>query len=324
MDSDWQVSTHKKKIGKNSQSINTTNETSNVKIITDEVIQSFKSVYVNVSCKLSKKFDEINKMFSTSTQYLDSKEKINHNQHNHNKWQNKKDSEYEDVEMILGNFNKLSANTFDIIVNEIKKYNIITFADMTTVVKSIYAKCINDSQFVDINCQLIKKIIMEFKWIVYDDAEIPITFRKCFINYLENEFKKNMHDICTELEESDEEQEDFLSERRKTFFALLCALFSNCIIGNQLFRFIFNNVEAAYLKTSNDEYMDRWLMLYDCAKKYWVDSDIKYIQEKQKFITDNKDKFSIRISIMITKYVTIDKVDDSNTNNFITPTKKSR
>jgi hypothetical protein len=32
--------------------------------------------------------------------------------------------------------------------------------------------------------------------------------------------------------------------------------------------------------------MQCMLLLYDCAKKHWTNSDIKYIEEKQKFITD--------------------------------------
>ena len=314
MESTWQVSTNKKKHSKTPVS---DVPMSNIKILTDEVILSYKSVYVTVSCALSKKFDDINKMFSTSTQYLDSKEKINHNQHNHNKWQTKKDSDYDDIEMILGNFNKLSINTFDLIAEEIKKYNIITFADMIAVVKGIYSKCISDKQFVQINCKLIKKIMMEFKWIVYDDANMPVTFRKCFVNFLEEKFKSVMSEIIDDTD-MDEKEENFLRERRKTYFSLLSALFSESIIGNQLFRFIFNNIENAFLNTLNDEYMDRWLLLYDCAKKYWIDSDFKYIQEKQQFITDNKDKFSIRISIMIEKFVTdngtmvIEDVEENN------------
>ena len=300
MESTWQVTNVKKK---NNKLPITSISLSNVKIITEEEILKYKTVYTIVSCELSKKFDDINKMFSTSTQYLDSKEKINHNQHNHNKWQAKKSSEYSDVDIILGNFNKLSVNTYDIISEDIRKYNIITFADMTTVVKCIYNKCIGDKHFVDINCKLIKKIIMEFKWIVYDEGNMPLTFRKCFINYLEQKFKDVMNEIVVDIGDMDECEENYLQERRNTYFLLLGTLFSECIIGNQLFRFIFNNIESQYIKTLNDEYMDGWLLLYDFAEKHWTKSDIKYINEKDQFISDNREKFSIRINIITKKFL---------------------
>ena len=48
-----------------------------------------------VSYELSNIFDKINDMFKTSTQYLESKKKINYNQFNHNRWELKKDEDNE-------------------------------------------------------------------------------------------------------------------------------------------------------------------------------------------------------------------------------------
>ena len=151
MESEWQVS-----VGRTKKKKNVIEEkvvTPSYITIEPDVFLQYKNMYTTVSFELSTKFDNINKMFSTSTQYLDSKERINHNQHNHNKWQTKKNSECDDIYMILGLFNKLTIQNFDKIVSEIKKYNIITYEEMTRVVESIYTKCVNDIQFVKISSE---------------------------------------------------------------------------------------------------------------------------------------------------------------------------
>ena len=54
----------------------------------NEFIFSFKEHHKSqeISYELSNKFDIINEMFKTSTQYIDSKKRINYNQINHYKW----------------------------------------------------------------------------------------------------------------------------------------------------------------------------------------------------------------------------------------------
>lgn len=306
MESEWQLSSGRSK--KKKQSTDTRVPLmSNVKVITPDVIKQYKSTYTTVSFELSKKFDDINKMFSTSSQYLDSKERINHNQHNHNKWQNKKNSECDDVYMILGNFNKLTIKNYDVISAEIKKYNIITFDEMTNIVENIYNKCINDIQFVNVYVKLLKFIIMECKWIVYDNNSKPITFRKYFIDYLESNFSTIINEVKNDTEDDEDEGDKLAKQKqiRKTYFVLICALFNESIIGNQLFRYIFTNVETAYLDTIQDEFMDRWLQMYDCASQYWTGTNEKYIIEKRQFISDNMEKFSVRIKILTERNATL-------------------
>ena len=57
------------------------------------IVIDFKQINKDqeVTYELSTLFDKINEMFRTSTQYLESKKKINYNQCNHNKWELKKE-----------------------------------------------------------------------------------------------------------------------------------------------------------------------------------------------------------------------------------------
>lgn len=310
MESEWQVSVGRTK--KKRHVVEEKVTTPTYITIEPEVFLQYKSMYTTVSFDLSKKFDHINKMFSTSTQYLDSKERINHNQHNHNKWQNKKSSECDDIYMILGNFNKLTIQNFDKIVLEIKKYNIITYEEMTRIVESIYTKCVNDIQFVNVYAKLIKVIAMECKWVVYDNNSKPITFRKYFINYLESNFSQIINDIKTYVEDDENDSLAKQMQIRKTYIELLCVLFNESVIGNQLFRYIFTNIESAYIESSQEEFMNRWLQMYESAEKVWNGSNKKYLDEKRQFITNHYDDFSVRIKILTENIKLNDDTKESN------------
>lgn len=300
MEDDWQVSTGKQKRKKhNEHTVQNATPISFTKI-NENIIYKYKQYNLEVSCELSEYFDKINEMFKTSTQYLDSKKKINHNQHNHNKWQNKKLSDCDDMTKILGNFNKLTNENFDIIIKDLKDLEIVNYDDMKIIVENIFKKCVNDFQFIEIYSKLLKFILMECKWIVYNNSK-PISFRKYFIDYMETEFNALICEIHTPTTTSPE-QNAINKNIRKNTVVLICNLFNECIIGNQLFRYIFSNLETIYLETLIDDYMNYWIIMYDFAKKHWIGNDIKYINEKDKFIKDNLDKFSTRINIM-TDYI---------------------
>ena len=109
----------------------------NIKIITEQEFIQNKNKYTEVSYKLSELFDSINKMVSTSSQYLNSKQ-VNHNQHNHNKYHIKNSNDDDDISKIMICFNKLCINNYTSILNEIKELNIVTYEELKQIVNNIF------------------------------------------------------------------------------------------------------------------------------------------------------------------------------------------
>lgn len=295
-DSEWQTAKTKRKTKTIQPPISMNTSSSGFKVIPVGIIMQYESIYVDVTRELSNKFDEINKMLLTSTQWQDSK--INHNIHNHNRWK-LSNTDNNDIAKILGSFNKLTNMNFDIIAEEIKGYNIINITELNTLVNNIYLKCIGNFQFVPVNIKMIKKIIMEFGWIVHDESSRTVTFRKYFINYLENNFEKIMNKVTEPIDEDDENLVSAINEERTTFMKILCALYDNHIIGTQLTRYIFTTLENAYVKNNKSGYIEMWLILFKCAKNHWIGDNAVYILEQHKFIDNNRSKFGIRINILV-------------------------
>jgi len=296
MDTEWQVSSGRSK-KKSRQPEKCAPSTKSVYIINEDIIQKYKIANMKVTCILSEKFDKINKMFETSTQYLASKKKVNHNQRNHDHWETKKLSDINDVSKILSNFNMLSKSNFDIISEKLKELDIINYEDMEQVVYGIYKKCMNDTQFIDVYSRMLKFIMMECKWIVYDNISKPISFRKFFIDYLEFNYNQNITNIRVENDSSHKVIPQLKNER-KNLIILFSNLFKVEIIGNQLFRYIFVNLENMYLDTTIDEYMIYWLTMFEYVQNEWSDKEFKYLDEKVKFIVDNISKLSVRVKIL--------------------------
>jgi len=296
MDTEWQVSSGRSK-KKSRQPEKCAPSTKSVYIINEDIIRKYKIANMKVTCILSEKFDKINKMFETSTQYLASKKKVNHNQRNHDHWETKKLSDINDVSKILSNFNMLSKSNFDIISEKLKELDIINYEDMEQVVYGIYKKCMNDTQFIDVYSRMLKFIMMECKWIVYDNISKPISFRKFFIDYLEFNYNQNITNIRVENDSSHKVKPQLKNER-KNLIILFSNLFKVEIIGNQLFRYIFVNLENMYLDTTIDEYMIYWLIMFEYVQNEWSDKEFKYLDEKVKFIVDNISKLSVRVKIL--------------------------
>ena len=107
--------------------VSTTLQKSNItRYIRDDI---FKYKIINkenqVTYELSLIFDKINDMFKTSTQYIESKKKINYNQSNHNKWELKKDEDNSIINIICSGFNKITKENYNQIFMEISIQEII-------------------------------------------------------------------------------------------------------------------------------------------------------------------------------------------------------
>ena len=89
-----------------------------------------------------------------------------------------------------------------------------------------------------------------------------------------------------------------MKNERKNLIILFSNLFKVEIIGNQLFRYIFVNLENMYLDTTIDEYMIYWLTMFEYVQNEWSDKEFKYLDEKVKFIVDNISKLSVRVKIL--------------------------
>jgi len=266
---------------------------------TDEQIYNYKKLNKDqmVSYELSIVFDKINEMFRTSTQYLESKKKINYNQYNHNRWELKKEEDNSVINIICIGLNKITEQNYVEIIKEIESQDIVIYDDLEKLVEKIIHKCITEPQFIKIYMRVIKHIMTTCSWIVDDQNMVPITFRRIFLNQLEMRFSNLINDIKNmKYEESESELVVIHNKQRKGLITLICELYLNKIIGNQLVRYIFRNFETAYDSSNLSQYVEYWLLLLQTVMNVWLESEKQYLDEqiqyiKSKTITELKLKF---------------------------------
>lgn len=295
MESEWQTAKPKRK-SKPAQPVSsvTVSTSNNIKKIPRSIISQYRPIYVDVTRELSNKFDAINEKFKALAHLQNSR--VNHNQHNHNRW--KMTTDTNDMTKILGCFNKLTKMNFDTIANEIKNYHIIDYNELTTVANSIYDKCIGGSQFVTVYVELIKKILMEYSWIVHDESSRAITFRKYFVDNLESNFDKILEKINSDAEYTDSEFE-CNNEERIAFVKIITSMYDQHILGTQFIRYFFTILENGFNDTGKEEYMDMWINVFKCVINHWTDNNSSYLDEKKEFIKNNNNKFNVRINMLI-------------------------
>jgi hypothetical protein len=278
---------------------------------TKDQIYSYKQINKDqqVSYELSNIFDKINDMFKTSTQYLESKKKINYNQFNHNRWELKKDEDNGVINIVCSGLNKITKSNIDEILKEIELQEIVLYNDLDKLTEKIIQKCINEVDFVKIYIQVVKHIMIKCKWIVDDNNGIPVTFRRLFLNQLEMRFNNLINDVKN-MKYDDNESELIVihSKTRKGLINLLTELYNNKIIGNQLIRYIFKNLENAYDEHKNDQYLEYWLILFKSVIENWLlhekiylNEQLQYIMTKMDKIISNKIKFMIQDQLDILK-----------------------
>lgn len=293
---DWQT-IDKKKLNKKVGSVHNVVTSgsllkNSVKIVTKTDFQYYKKIYSEVSFALSELFDSINTMVHTSSQYQSSKQ-INHNQHNHNKWHTKAIEDCDIDVQINAIFNKISASNVQSVMGTLKDINISVYDEMLKVVDIIYNKCVNNGQLAPLYSKVIKYIMLNYSWVVYDDHCKPISFRKVLVDKMEHDFNFIVDSI-----RSNEETNEEMKIKRKAFFTMIGAFFNECIFGDQLFRFIFTSLENAFLKTHKNEYMDYWLILSLWANKVWKINNQEYLDEKTAFIRINNKLFNSKIKLL--------------------------
>jgi hypothetical protein len=264
----------------------------NIRVIAKADFQQYKKMYTEVSFAMSELFDNINKMVYTSSQYLSSKQ-INHNQHNHNKWHTKNLDDSEIDVQINAMFNKLSGANIQVIMSSLKTANITIYDEMMKVTEIIYDKCLSNAQLAPLYIKVIRHVMLNYAWIVYDDHCKPISFRKILVDMMEHDFNFIIDSIRSGIETTESTK-----IRRKAFFTTIGSMFNECIFGDQLLRFIFNSLENAFLKSGNDEYMDYWLILSQWANKIWKDANPEYLNEKKLFIRNNNKRFNTKIKLL--------------------------
>lgn len=270
---------------------------------TKDQIYSYKQINKDqqVSYELSNIFDKINDMFKTSTQYLESKKKINYNQFNHNRWELKKDEDNGVINIICSGLNKITKSNIDEILKEIELQEIVLYNDLDKLTEKIIQKCINEVDFVKIYIQVVKHIMVKCKWIVDDNNGIPVTFRRLFMNQLEMRFSNLINDVKN-MKYDDNESELIVihSKTRKGLINLVTELYNNKIIGNQLIRYIFKNLENAYDENKNDQYLEYWLILFKSVLENWLVNEKIYLNEQLQYIMSKMDKIiSNKIKFMI-------------------------
>jgi len=124
----------------------------------------------------------------------------------------------------------------------------------------------------------------------------------------------------SEDEKSDSESEDEESEselivihnkQKKGLISLICELYSSKIIGNQLVRYIFRNLETAFDSTGIDQYLEYWLALLSTVMDSWIISEKLYLDEQIQYIQ------SKTIKTMKVKFILDDILDELKKKNYL-------
>jgi hypothetical protein len=264
-----------------------------------------------VSYELSVKFDKINEMFKTSTQYLESKKKINYNQYNHNRWELKKEEDNGVINIVCIGLNKITDQNSDEIIKEIESQEIIIYDDLEKLAEKIIHKCISEPQFIKLYVKVIKHIMSKCSWIVDDHNMVPITFRRVLLNQLEMRFSNLINDVKNmKYEESESELIVIHNKQKRGLISLICELYSSKIIGNQLVRYIFRNLETAFDTTDIDQYLEYWLALLSTVMISWLLTEKQYLDEQILFIN------SKTIKTMRVKFILDDILDELKRKNY--------
>jgi hypothetical protein len=260
---------------------------------TKEHIYLYKQINKDqqVSYELSATFDKINEMFKTSTQYIESKKKINYNQSNHNRWELKKEEDNNIINIICSGLNKITESNMNDILKEIEVQEIVIYDDLEKLTEKIIHKCISEDQFLHLYTLVIKHIITKCKWIVDDNNMVPITFRRILLNQLEMRFSNLINDVKNmKYDESESELIVIHNKLKKGLINLITKLYNHKIIGNQLVRYIFRNLENAYDENKNDQYLEYWLILFKSVMENWIISEKIYLNEQIQYIISKLDK----------------------------------
>jgi hypothetical protein len=281
---------------------------------TDEQIYSFKKIHKEqmVSYELSVKFDKINEMFKTSTQYLESKKKINYNQYNHNRWELKKEEDNGVINIVCIGLNKITEQNSDEIIKEIETQEIVMYDDLEKLTEKIIHKCISEPQFIKLYVKVIKHIMLKCSWIVDDQNMVPVTFRRVLLNQLEMRFSNLINDVKNmKYEESESELVVIHNKQKKGLISLICELYSSKIIGNQLVRYIFRNLETAFDSTGIEQYLEYWLSLLSTVMISWLLTEKQYLDEQIQYIS------SKTIKTLKVKFTLDDIFDELKKKNYL-------
>ncbi len=288
--------------------------TSSIIKYTDEQIYAFKKINKEqmVSYELSVKFDKINDMFRTSTQYLESKKKINYNQYNHNRWELKKEEDNSVINIVCIGLNKITEQNSDEIIKEIESQEIVMYDDLEKLTEKIIHKCISEPQFIKLYVKVIKHIMLKCSWIVDDQNMVPVTFRRVLLNQLEMRFSNLINDVKNmKYEESESELVVIHNKQKKGLISLICELYSSKIIGNQLVRYIFRNLETAFDSTGIDQYLEYWLALLSTVMDSWMELEKQYLDEQVQYIQ------SKTIGSMKVRFILDDILDELKKRNYL-------
>jgi hypothetical protein len=269
----WKLSTHKNhKEGKK------------IIAIPRDEFYKHKNDFTEVTRDLSDKFDAINKLFLTSTQYINNKSRVNFNHLNHCKWQDS--SNETSGENALRQLKIVSEANMDKIIGELYKITISDYDELKSLAINSVKLFTRNDKFIKVHCKVIHSILCGCKWIAYNNDLIPVTYRICVMDEIERRFYQIIDD--------DEKVRDLTVSEKKILFELILGLFKEKVMGTQCMRFIFNIIETKYIETHNDELISFWHCLYKGVVPEWKGNNADYINDRVKFVNENREQFGTR------------------------------
>ena len=248
-----------------------------------------------VTEELSNKFDKINAMFSTSTQYKENKRSVNYNQINHNKWEN---LTLDDCDNAMRIVSKMSIETYKKNLHLFDSQSIESHELMCKFANNLFRQCLSMTQSIDMIIDIIYYLITKREWICSDMNGNVYTLRQVFVTECEVYFD-NMLKETIELGAS---LTPGTMTEYKNFLLVINKLYSMHIISNQVIRKSMSDIELEFETSECINLLTFWCKLYKIVHETWNLKYRGYIEIANEYIQGKYDKIPFATKIEMESY----------------------
>ena len=257
-----------------------------------ELIYSFKDIHKQneINEDILNKFNSINKLIQTSTQFQDTKKKILNNTYSA-KWKNDKCDTNNPITIAYQAMNKLCESNFEDVYKKISNI-VFSVTDLEKLTLKLITKIITEKLFIELYIKMIYKLLINHNWIVKD-----VSFRQILLENI---------------------KELYYEDNNISLFYLIGYLFKYKIFS---FSLITNILDEYIEKTKNinvnDDDVEKLLVLWSIVNTNIKEYNINYYDKYNNIITELYPNMSIRLQYMsVDSYNIIDnKQINSNNNN---------
>ena len=157
-----------------------------------ELIYSFKDIHKenDIDNDILNKFNSINKLIQTSTQFQDTKKKILNNTYSA-KWKNEKCDTNNPITIAYQAMNKLCESNFEDVYKKISNI-VFSVTDLEKLTLKLITKIITEKLFIELYIKMIYKLLINHNWIVKN-----VSFRQILLENIKKLYYENFNYFFT-------------------------------------------------------------------------------------------------------------------------------